>query len=141
MAVKVADATASATKFAQRAQAAAPAYTTGVQGAGQAWQANSAAANDNYVAGVTAAANAGRYSKGVNAAGASKYSTNAAGKGAQRYPAAVAAAGPAWQAGTQPYLTTIANLTLPPAGPKGSPQNINRVQAIATALRAQKLAS
>jgi hypothetical protein len=141
MAIKVKDPTASAKKFVANASAAAPAYAAGVQAAGQTWQTNSAAAESNFVQGVTTAANAGRYSAGVNKAGASKYSTNAAGKGAQRYPAGVAAAGPTWQQNVQPYLTTIANLTLPPKGPTGSPQNIQRVQTIATALRAQKLGS
>jgi len=139
MAIKVKDAQASATKFVQRAQAAAPQYTAGVQGAGQTWQSNTAASNDAYVQGVTAAANAGRFAAGVNKAGGAKYSQAAASKGAQRYPQGVANAGPSWQAGVQPYLTTIANLTLPPRGPAGSPANIQRVQVIAAALRAQKV--
>jgi len=141
MAINVKDAASSAAKYVQRAQAAAPAYQAGVQNAGQTWQTNTAASNDSYVAGVTAAANAGRFQKGVNNAGASKYSTAAAGKGAQRYPSGVAAAGPAWQAGTAPYLTTIANLTLPPRRPTGDPSNYQRSQAVGTALRTQKLNS
>ena len=83
MAIKVKDAAASAAKFTQRAAAAAPDYAKGVQGAGNLWQQNSGAANDSYVAGVTAAANAGRYKKGVDRAGGNKYETNAAGKGAE----------------------------------------------------------
>lgn len=140
MALKVKDAAASATKFVQRAQAAAPAYQQGVQNAGASWQANATAANDSYVAGVTAAANSGRYQKGVQGA-ASKYETNASGKGAQRYPQGVAAAGPAWQAKTQPFLSTLASLSLPPRRPKGDPANYQRSQMVGDALRKQKVGS
>lgn len=139
MPIAVKDAAASAAKFAQRAQAAAPDYAKGVQGAGQKWQTNAAAANDAYVAGVTAAANAGRFAKGVNNAGPAKYATNASGKGAQRYPQGVATAAPAWQAGTAPFLTTIANLNLPPRRPKGDPANYQRSQMVGDALRKAKL--
>jgi hypothetical protein len=140
MAIAVKDVAASATKFVQRAQAAAPAYQSGVQGAGSTWQANASAANDTYVAGVTAAANAGRYKSGVTGK-ASKYEANASGKGAQRYPQGVAAAGTAWQAGFQPYATTLQGLNLPPRGPKGSPSNYTISQAVGTALHAKKMGS
>lgn len=139
MAIQVKDAAMSAAKFVQRAQAAAPAYATGVAGAGQKWQANTAAANDSYVAGVTAAANAGRFAKGVNAAGGGKYETAAAGKGAQRYPQGVAMAGPAWSNGVTPYLQTIASLNLPPRRPKGDPSNMQRAAMVADALRKKKV--
>lgn len=139
MAIKVKDAAASAQKFVQRAQAAAPDYVKGVQGAGQAWQTNAAAANDSYVAGVTTAANAGRFAKGVNAAGGAKYEAAAAGKGAQRYPQGVAQSGPNWQAKTQPFLDTISSLTLPPRRPKGDPANFQRSQLVAEALRKRKV--
>ena len=141
MALKVKDASASAQKFVQRAQAAAPDYQRGVQGAGQTWQTNAAASNDSYVAGVTAAANAGRFMKGINTAGGQKYATNAAGKGAQRYPQGVANAGPQWQASTQPYLDTLAALTLPPRRPKGDPANYQRAQLVGDALRKKKVGS
>ena len=77
MPINVKDVGASATKFVQRAQAAAPDYQKGVQGAGAHWQTQAAASNDTYVAGVTAAANAGRYKSGVANKG-SKYEANAA---------------------------------------------------------------
>lgn len=140
MAINVADVQTSATKFVQRAQAAAPDYQKGVQGAGASWQANSTAANDTYVAGVTAAANAGRYKNGV-ANKASKYETNASGKGAQRYPQGVAQAGPNWAAGFQPYASTMQSLTLPARRPKGDPSNYQISQAVGTALHAKKVGS
>ena len=139
MALKVKDASASAQKFVQRAQAAAPDYQKGVTGAGSTWVAHASAANDSYVAGVTAAANAGRFAKGVLAAGPAKYETNASGKGAQRYPQGVAQAGPLWQQKTQPYLDTLAALSLPPRRPKGDPANWQRAQAVGDALRKKKI--
>lgn len=139
MAIVVKDAASSALKFVQRAQAAAPDYTKGVQNAGPSWQANTVAAADTWAQGVQGAISNGRFTKGVNGAGAGKYSTNAAGKGALRYPQGVASAGPAWQENTQPYLQTIAGLQLPPRRMKGDPGNIARVQAVTTALRAKKV--
>jgi hypothetical protein len=139
MAIKVKDASASATKFVQRAQAAATDYSNGVANAGQLWQTNAAAAQDTWGAGVQAAISAGRYSKGVNNAGAQKYQQNASGKGAQRYPQGVAQAGPTWQAKVQPYLDTIASLTLPARRPKGDPTNYQRSQMVADALRKKKV--
>ncbi len=45
----------------------------------------------------------------------------------------------AYEEGFAPFRTTIANLTLPPRGPKGDPKNINRVSAVASALHKKKL--
>ena len=138
MAINVKDVGASATKFVQRAQAASSDYQKGVQGAGAHWQLQAGAANDTYVAGVTAAANAGRYKSGVANKG-SKYEANAAGKGAQRYPQGIASAGPAWQAGFSPYASTLQSLTLPPRRPKGDPSNYQIAQAVGDALHKKKM--
>ena len=139
MPLKVKDATASAQKYVQRAQAAAPDYQKGVTGAGSTWVAHSTAANDSYVAGVTAAANAGRFAKGIMAAGPGKYESNASGKGAQRYPQGVAQAGPLWQQKTQPYLDVLASLNLPGRRPTGDPSNWLLPQMVGDALRKKKL--
>ena len=138
MAINVKDVGASAQKFVQRAQAAAPDYQKGVQGAGAHWQTQAAAANDTYVAGVTAAANAGRYRNGVANKG-SKYESNAAGKGAARYPQGVAQSGPSWQAGFSPYASVLQSLTLPPRRPNGDPSNYQIAQAVGDALHKKKL--
>jgi hypothetical protein len=139
MALKVKDAATAATKFVQRAQAAAPDYAKGVQGAGNQWQAHSAAASDAWGAGVQAAVANGRFAKGVTRVGGAKWEAAASGKGAQRYPQGVAAAGPAWQAATGPYLDTISSLNLPPRRPKGDPANYQRSQMVADALRKKKV--
>lgn len=139
MAIKVKDAAASATKFTQNAGVAQGAYSAGVQSAGPSWQANTAAAADTWSLGVQQAAQSGRFAAGVNPTSMAKYQTRATTVGPSRYSAGVQTAGPAWQAGTQPYLTTIANLNLPPRQPKGSPANAQRSAMVAAALRSKKV--
>ncbi|MCL6552924.1 MAG: hypothetical protein K6W08_07370 [Firmicutes bacterium] len=140
MPVKVKDAATAATKFAQRAAAAAPDYAAGVRGAGQDWQAAAVAAAENYAAAVTEAIGRNAFARGVQAAGAQTYEQRAATVGARRFPEGVREAQPRWQEEVQPYLQTIAGLTLPPRRPKGDPANFARVQAIGEALRRRKLA-
>jgi|SRR5882672_5307097 len=140
MAIKVKDAGASALKFVQRAGAAGKDYQDGVAAAGPLWASQTAAAQDTWAEAIQGAVANNRFQKGVVKAGPAKYSTNASGKGAQRYPSGVQSAGPAWSAGTQPYLTVIANTNLPPRRPKGDPGNIQRVSVLAAALRAAKMA-
>jgi hypothetical protein len=139
MAVTVKTAAAAAQKFITNAQAAAPAYATGVANAGAKWAANTSASADTWQQGVVAAAANGRYAAGVNQGTQSKYQTRASGVGAQRYPQGVAGSQQTYQTAVTPYLNTIANLTLPPRQPKGSAANYQRVQAVGNALRAQKL--
>lgn len=139
MAVKVKDAAAAATKFQTRASGAAQDYATGVANSGNTWMQNTAAAAPTWAAGVQQAVSNGQFSKGISQAAQAKLINRVAQVGSSRFSTGVAQAGPAWQAGTAPYLQTIANLTLPPRGPKGAPQNSQRVQAITDALRAKKL--
>lgn len=139
MAIRIKDTGALAKKFVQRASAAAPDYKSGVEQSGQDWQANTAAAADNYAAGVQQAIGDGRFRRGVEQAGSAKFVQRASTLGAQRYPTGVGASEGDWSKGTQPYLQTIAGLTLPPRRPKGDPGNMARSQAVASALRAQKV--
>jgi len=140
-AVQVKDAASSASKFVARAQAAAGDYQKGVQGAGDKWAQHTAAAGDSYQAGVQQAISRQAFQKGVAKAGPSGYVTRAANAGAQRYGPGVAGAQAKWQQNVQPYLDTIAGLTLPPRSPRGSPNNLQRVAAVANALRARKVGS
>lgn len=136
--ITVKNAQTSATLFQQRASAAGPQYLAGVQAAGPKWSANTGASAANWVAGVQLAIQDNRFVNGVNGA-QGKYVNNASGKGARNYPTAVGVAGPAWLAATQPFLTVISNINLPPRGPVGSPTNIARVSAVTDALRQAKM--
>jgi hypothetical protein len=139
MALKVKDPGTARDKFINRGAAAAPDYTNGVKGAGNSWQQNTAASADNYSAGVTDAISRGAFQKGVQQAGGAKYEQRASTVGAQRYPQGIRDAGPAWEAGTTPYLQTLSALNLPPRRPKGDPSNWQRAQVVGEALRRRKV--
>lgn len=137
MAIRVKDAAASAAKFVARAGAAQADYVAGVTGAGQAWQANTAGASENYAAAVTEAISRNAFATGVQRAGGGKYESRARDVGAARFPQGVRSAQGTYAEAVQPYLQVIASLTLPPRQPKGG--NAARSEAVAMALRRRKL--
>jgi hypothetical protein len=113
----------------------------GIQSPRQDWAVATAAGEDNWKAGVQAAATAGRFSKGVRKAGSSVWAAGALGKGKDRYAPGVADAKEKYAAGVQPYLDAIGSITLPPRYPRGDSRNIARVTAITTALHNKKMSS
>jgi hypothetical protein len=122
-------------KWQRRAAVAQPEYTAGVTNPRVPWDQAAAAAENSYKAGVTAAANAGSFGKGVARAGLSKWQQNSIKKGPSRFVEGVQLSGPEYQSQIQAVLQTIESVTLPPRGPKGSPQNYQRVAPIGEALR------
>ena len=113
-------------------------YKMGVQNPRTPWAAAAKGAEERYKAGVTEAAQQGRYGKGITAAGDAKWQRKAMEKGPARFAEGVALSAPDYQAGVQPYIDTIASTVLPPRYAKGDPRNLERVKAIATALRKKK---
>lgn len=138
MAIKVRSAADAAKSYVAGAGQGAAAYSAGVKDAGQNWQEKAGASEQTYAAGVQQAIGSNRYSKGIARAGAARYVSQASSVGAQRYPQGVQNAGPTYQQNVQPYLDTIANVTLPPRMPKGDPSNWNRSVAVGMALRQKK---
>lgn len=128
-----------ASKWSTRAQAAGADYTAGVKNTSSDWAGATAASADSWAQGVAQASSDGRFAKGVTAAGNQKWQTNAATKGATRYPQGVAGAQTAYSNGFAPFLSVIQNTPLPPRSPRGSPNNIQRVTAIAAALHNKKI--
>lgn len=128
-----------AAKWARRAASAGPEYELGVTGAGTRWQTNAAAAENNFKAAVTAAAAAGRFGRGIAKAGGAKYEKNAVSKGPARFAQGVGVAEPDYSSQVAPFLQVIAATDLPARQPTGSEGNIQRVAAIARALRALKV--
>ena len=126
-----------ATKFVTRAQAAAPDYKDGVASAGGEWEAQTKASEPNYEQGVTAAIARKAYGRGVTGS-AGKYQQNAVALGAQRYGPGIANAKSAWQQGVEPAFNVLKSLQLPPKGPRRSPQNQARANAVSVALGAMK---
>lgn len=132
------DVSRAADKWQRRAAVAGPDYVEGVRNPRRSWAEAAAGANASYVQGVTQAAQAGRYLAGVKSAGDTRWQEAAAKKGPNRFAEGVQVAVGEWQRGFGPYAEAIRALSLPGRGPTGSPQNLQRVQAIAQALRAAK---
>ena len=126
-----------AKKFVTRATAAAPDYKAGVTGKGGEWEQRAREGENNYVQGVQDAISRNAFGKGVAGSGA-KYEQNASTLGAQRFGPGVQNAEQAWARGVQPALDVLKSLTLPPPGPKRSPQNQQRSNAVQLALGAMK---
>lgn len=122
-------------RWQRKASQSGPDYQRGVQNPRVAWDTASAAADANYRAGVTAAANAGRFAAGVRAAGNARWIEGATKKGPGRFTEGVMLGGNEYGKQIQTVLTTIQGVQLPPRGPKGSPQNFQRIQPIGEALR------
>jgi hypothetical protein len=124
----VKDVNTSATKWVQRAGAAAPAYASGVAGTTKDQAGLAAAAEPLWASQVQIAAANHTFAQMVTQAGTGKWKAMVASKGAARYPQGVTAGQPAYTTGVSPYFQALTNLTLSPRGPKGS--NIGRVQAV-----------
>jgi len=125
----------SSDKWSRRAAVAGVDYQFGVQNPRRPWAEAAQAAAANYRAGVTAAANAGRFENGVRKAGDEKWRNRSVAVGPGRFAEGVAVAKPDWEQGFKPYQDAIGAITLPARGPKGSPANLQRVQAVSMALR------
>lgn len=124
----------SAQKLVSNAQNAAPAYAEGTASPRRPWAQSAKAAEASYQQGVTKAAAAGSFGKGVSAAGDAKYSKGCSEKGTVRFGPGVAVAADAYKQGFQPYHSIIAGLTLTPRRARRDPANLQRVSQIATAL-------
>ena len=135
---KIKDISAISQKWARVPPQRTPDFEAGVKNPSKDWAQNTAAANDRYKAGVTAAANANRFQKGVQKAGTSKWQEKTIAKGVERWGPGVASASADFESGFKPYHDVIESTNLPPKFPKGDPRNIQRVAAIATALHNKK---
>lgn len=122
-------------KWQRRAAVAAPDYQNGVANPRVAWDVASKAGENNYKTAVTQAASQGRYGRGISDAGNQRWLDGAMKKGPGRFVEGVNVAGPSFQAAIGQVLSTIESVTLPARGPKGSPQNYQRVAPIGDALR------
>ncbi len=128
-----------AAKWARRAASAAGEYEEGVRTTTRSWAAAAGAAENNYKQGVTAAANAGRFGKGVAKAGDAKWKKNAVEKGPGRFSQGVAVGELDYSGAVAPYLEVISRTDLPPRGPTGSEGNYQRSSTIGKALRQAKV--
>lgn len=140
MALKVKSVAASTEKWADNAGRSAQPFAEGAAAGADAWATNTAAASDNYGAAISAPGIKERFRRGVIKAGSAKFKRKIEEVARDRYAPGVAAAVTDYQAGVEPFLTTIAGLTLSPRKPKGDPANYRRVEEVGRALNAKRLA-
>lgn len=128
-----------ARKWQNRASTAGDVYEEGVKNPKADWQRQAAAAQGSWESGVSEAARAKSFQKGVNAAGTSKWQSKTLSKGVARFGPGIAEAEPDFSAGFAKFRQVIEGLTLPPRFAKGDPRNIERVKVVAAALRKAKV--
>jgi hypothetical protein len=128
-----------ASKYSRVTPERATDYALGIANPRVDWATATAAAAAVYKSAVIAAANEGRFEKGVTAAGTPKWKARATAVGPNRFAEGVALAGPDYSKGFAPYHAIIAGMNLPPRYPKGDKRNIDRVAILAAALHAAKI--
>lgn len=128
-----------ASKWARRAGSAGQEYEEGVRATTKSWAQAASNAEGNYRNGVTAAAQAGRFGKGIQKAGDAKWKKNATEKGPARFAQGVAVAEMDYSSAIAPFLEVIGRTDLPARGPVGSDSNYQRSAAIGKALRMAKV--
>lgn len=136
--MKIKDLAAIGEKYATVTPMRADEYVKGVTAPRKDWAQCTEAAETAYKEGVTKAAAAGRFGKGVRAAGTSKWQRGAIQKGGTRFATGVSMAKDDYQNGYAPYHQVLSSLTLPARFSKRDPRNLARVAAIATALGKKK---
>ena len=139
-AIRVKDGAASAEKWAGNASRAAESFAAGAEAGAEDWARNTAAAADNFIQAVTGAGIKERFRRGVQRAGAAKFARKIAAVARDRFAPGVTAAQGDYQQGVEPYLQTIAGLTLSSRKPRGDPANYRRVEEVGKALNAKRLA-
>ena len=125
--------------WAKRASASRDEYLDGVNNPRKDWKDETAGASNRYQAGLETSFANKSFEKGVVSAGTGKWQERTKKLGPSRYSEGVRASEPDYRKGFEPYHSAIAGVDLPPRGPKGSPENIDRVRAIAETLHETKL--
>ena len=125
--------------WAKRAAAARDEYLDGVKNPRKDWESETVAAVERMVTGFNEAAGDGRIDRGITDAGTRKWQARASTVGPGRFSEGVRGAEPEYRTGFAPFHSRIAATDLPPRGPKGSPENLERVRIMAEALHDQKV--
>jgi hypothetical protein len=119
---------------------AQPRYKDGVENPRTPWKDATIAAAPLQKQAMLDALNRDAVLKGVQATAPDKQKIRASTLGPSRYSAGAAAAVNDYGIGFAPYREVISGVVLAPRGPKGSPENYQRVQAIGDALHQKKIA-
>ncbi|KKN16771.1 hypothetical protein LCGC14_0972660 [marine sediment metagenome] len=121
-------------KFIDVTPGRATQYGEGVKKPKKDWEQSTAAAEDNFEAGITAAISRKSFGKGVREAGNSKYQKGVLEKGISRWPVGIRLALAAYVKGFGPYRDVIERTELPQRYPRRDPRNLDRVAALNRAL-------
>lgn len=140
MALKVKGIDQSGPKWAENASRSAEEFATQAEAASEDWLRNTTKAANTYGQAISAPGIKTRFAKGVQRAGAAKFARKIRDVGRDRFAPGVAAAEGDYKAGVEPYLSTLAGLTLSARKPKGDPANYRRVEEVGKALNAKRLA-
>lgn len=116
-------------------------YRQGVTNPRRSWEEATAAADEARRAGLEAAEQRDAFRRGVQDAGNAKWSRRATTLGPARFRQGIQESESDFESGFMPYHETLSSLTLPPRGPKGSPENLERVRAVTEALHRRKISS
>lgn len=128
-----------AEKYGRVTPGKAPELEAGLRDPKKIWKDETLAANDAYKAGVSDALARDAFAKGVAATTQADYLDPALKLGVKRYRDGVTAGVPKYNKKFAPFRDVIEATTLPPAGAKGDPANIERVRLIAAALHDAKI--
>lgn len=128
-------------KWQQRAGQAVGDYEAGARSTTKDQAAAAIAAKGNYVAGIQASISKGSYEKGLGRSGKQGWLAGVTEKGVQNFGTGVGAANSAQKyTENSGRFDSARNAAASIArGPKGSPANLQRVTAVANALRAAKV--
>lgn len=139
-AIKVKPIEASTIKWTENAGRAAETFAIEAEAAAEDWARNTAAAASTYGSAISAPGIKERFRRGVQRAGAAKFSRKIRDVARDRFAPGVAAASVDYKTGVEPYIATIAALTLSGRKPRGDPANYKRVEEVGKALNAKRLA-
>lgn len=128
-----------ATKYVNRAGAASGDYAEGVRTTTKDQAARAIASAGIYKQAVQEAAARGAYEKGLQRAGSGAWKTGVEKKGQTRYAEGVSASVSKYVERSAEFDGARSAADSLPRGPRGSAQNLTRVQAVVSALRSKKV--
>jgi len=129
--VKSRSAAASRKRWQEIASARGPAYGEGVQNPRRPWLESTLKQEDAYEAGVTQAIARKAFGKGARKVGNEGWLRGAVEKGINRYGPGITAGADKYESSMGPVIAAIEATRLPERGPRGAPQNLERVAVLA----------
>ncbi len=124
--------------WAKRAAGAKAEYKEGVENPRRNWEEAAQAKSETYRLALEESFGRDAYTKGLEGKN-SRWQSKASKLGPGRYSEGVRDAESDYRSGFAPFHARIQATTLPPGGPKGSPENIERVRVMAEALHNEKI--